>query len=91
VSAWRAALADLANAGGVARGRDVGDDKGRAELARMGLATYRYTSLHVTTWALTDLGRDVAEGRVLVKRNGPRPMRYVATWLKSLPQLRITV
>lgn len=37
-------------------------------------------------WALTPLGRDWCEGRVATVQVRPGGRRFVATWLRALPQ-----
>jgi hypothetical protein len=93
VSAWRLALKGLHEAGGIATNRQFGCRAGRCELVRRGLAVCHNRiegGYAVYLYSITPSGQDVADGRVVVEPAGPRPMRYVATWLKSLPQLRLT-
>lgn len=47
------------------------------------------------TWRITDLGREVVEGRVIdvmahPDRPSARAMRFVATWLRSLPRVNFS-
>jgi len=91
MSAWRIALAELHAAGGTADYRSFGDRVSRQELRKQGLATCTKDgrNLMETTWELTPLGREVAEGKVTFQRSRPGGRRWVATWLRSLPRINL--
>lgn len=104
MSSWILALKDLHRLGGIAGFSLIGDNEARNQLSRHGLAkpikrTRRKGLNHdgartakdgERLWALTEKGRNVAEGRVAIVRSEHNKISFAATWLLSLPQLRIT-
>jgi hypothetical protein len=85
MSAWRLALQQLHQAGGSALPHDFGDEGGRCQLARMGLAVSPGRFVTDQPWRITPMGVEVAEGRLqrIVRRQAPS--RWAATWLRALP------
>lgn len=103
MSGWIVALKDLYRYGGVAGVSLVGDRYSRKKLASFGLARRmrharvgpeaqlqamaRKTRNDERFWTITDLGRDVVEGRVEIRRGLHGKITFVATLLASLPQV----
>ena len=92
MSAWRIALQELHELGGKAPARKFGLYHSRFRLRAMGLADFEYSDGE-TVWALTQLGRDVADGRVIryiaecrKEGHGRGPDAWRATWLRALPR-----
>lgn len=57
-------------------------------LRDLGLAERKGSHNH-GTWYLTEKGVKWCEGKIVFVRDGPYPAFFKATWLDSLPQLRL--
>lgn len=96
MSHWKLAAAAVYALGGTATTRDVElagvDPHGLYAARRLGLVEHSEWRWIDCQWWLTPLGIDWCEGRVALApapftgRTGRPPMRFVATWLSSLPR-----
>jgi hypothetical protein len=92
MSAWKILLQRLYQEGGSATRYvlDRGDftlDKPLERLAEFGLVAPhgRHNGSVAKPWEITAKGVAFAEGRIRFALLGPRPARFVATWLSALP------